>query len=226
MSHFDHSPRPRRALQHVPRFHYPSGSKTYLPDVSRPSINFWEVLGRRRSRRRFARLDLATLSSVLWSAGRSKGSTASGDPFLFAQRPYPSAGSLYPIDLLVFSPDHGGGERYDPVAHALVDLELPAPEIERFLAVVEESLPLGNATLIWLVADVQVVRARYHHHETLVWREAGAVLATLGLVAEAHGLNHCMLGMTGEPWVSAFFGRVDSDGPVGVGGILLGHTAE
>lgn len=43
----------------------------------------------------------------------------------------------------------------------------------------------------------------YADSETLVWRDAGAMLQTLALVAELFGLGFCPLGILGSEVVSA-----------------------
>lgn len=59
-------------------------------------------------------------------------------------------------------------------------------------------------TTIQLFADpVRLIRC-YEHHESLLWRDAGSVIATLCLVAEALGLAAVPLGRIGTNIVQAY----------------------
>ncbi len=60
---------------------------------------------------------------------------------------------------------------------------------------VDLCLEIGKGTVFWFVADLARVGAKYRNPESLVWRDSGALLATLGVVAEALSLNFCALGL-------------------------------
>lgn len=86
----------------------------------------------------------------------------------------------------------------------------------------ESMVPAPEATKTLLVAEPGKTQAKYFNHESLVWRDAGALLATMGFVAEALNLNYCPIGITGEPWAS----MLSSEGNlVGVGAALIGGRA-
>jgi hypothetical protein len=110
---------------------------------------------------------------------------------------------------------------YDSLGHSLGQLALASrAPYRRLHALVNTLLPLGASVVVWFVADFGRTLARYRHGESLVWRDAGALLATMNLVAEALGMNCCALGATGDPWVS----RMLQAGTTvrGVGGCLIG----
>ncbi|WP_123863478.1 hypothetical protein [Burkholderia plantarii] len=64
-------------------------------------------------------------------------------------------------------------------------------------------LPGSNGALLTFVADMARPASAYAHCETLVWRDAGAMLQTLALVATLFGLSFCPLGLLGSEVVSA-----------------------
>jgi hypothetical protein len=86
---------------------------------------------------------------------------------------------------------------------------------------VDEVIPIGGATILWLAAQFDRTMARYENGESLVWRDAGCFLGTLDLTAEALGMSFCQLGLTGEPWISQTLGS--GHRVVGAGGCLVGE---
>ena len=71
------------------------------------------------------------------------------------------------------------------------------------------------------MAEPGKTAAKYEHHETLVWRDAGVVLGYMSLVAEALGLSFCPLGLTGRPQLTEFL--PESQAMHGVGLSVLGR---
>jgi hypothetical protein len=51
--------------------------------------------------------------------------------------------------------------------------------------------------------------SKYQNGESLIWLDAGALLSTIYLVAEASGLACCAVGITGAPWVTQALGGED-----------------
>jgi SagB-type dehydrogenase family enzyme len=110
---------------------------------------------------------------------------------------------------------------YEPVPHALSKLRI-ADQIllEQFLVLVDGIVQLEEATIIWFGAQFGRTLSKYENGDSLVWRDAGALLMTISLVAEFLGLNCCALGITGEP---SFSRILESREKVsGVGGLLIG----
>jgi hypothetical protein len=61
--------------------------------------------------------------------------------------------------------------------------------------------PAENATLIVLIADVDLANHYYLNPRSLILREAGVLLGHAALVAAALGLGFRILGGTGTPLV-------------------------
>jgi hypothetical protein len=113
-------------------------------------------------------------------------------------------------------------ERYDPYGHALARCILDLRAAENWLAELTPIIPRHAAgTLLWFGIEWDRTGCRYSSPASLVWRDVGALLATLTFVAEATQLAVLPLGATGEPWFSRM---ICSNGAVtGGGGCLIGE---
>jgi SagB-type dehydrogenase family enzyme len=129
----------------------------------------------------------------------------------------PSAGALHPIEvLLVIGTVNPRIARYDPLGHSLDLLRLrDASAMHDLLAKVREIVPQANGTTIVLVGDERRVGAKYENPESLFWRDAGALLQTMSLVATANRLACCFLGILGVDALRAI-GLQDRLTPTGV----------
>lgn len=183
-----------------------------------------DVLMSRRSRRDFGPLNTEQLSNVLWFSCKvlDNGSDSPhGRAWQF--RPTPSAGARHPIDILIVEGDVMSVPTvtlYDPLAHALKRLRLPnvLPLID-LLREIKQVLPWERGVIVLFAAQFGRTAAKYEHADSLVWRDAGALIATLGIAAEGLGLACCALGVTCEPWLSQAF---ETTLLSGVGGCVLG----
>ena len=126
----------------------------------------------------------------------------SGDPFARSRRLSLSAGAIHPVGILLTQ-----GSRvfhYDAHAHELDILRVQQPP---FLASFAEDcgqiLPTASGTGIVLVGDVARIRALYERPLSLLWRDAGALLQTLALVASSYSLAFCPLGILGTAVLDA-----------------------
>jgi hypothetical protein len=110
---------------------------------------------------------------------------------------------------------------YDRAAHVLRRLSNVNIKARKKLA--EESnevIPENRGIQFWMAAQPSRLTKHYFFAESLVWRDAGVLLGTWGILAEASGLSSCSLGITGEPWVSRLTRSAKS--VVGVGGWVVG----
>jgi len=114
---------------------------------------------------------------------------------------------------------------YDSNHHVFGVRELPnAKLIQQCLQEVDRCLETHNGTVIWFVADLARSGAKYRNLESLPRRDSGALLATLGLVAEGMRLEFCGLGLHEIPSLKRFLKFNQS--VVGVGGcIVIGPIA-
>jgi SagB-type dehydrogenase family enzyme len=202
------------------QYHF-AGAKLYLP---RPTISmgrsFIEVLEGRRSRRLFGRLSAQRLSLLLWYAARTRASHQESSGFLWQHRPAPSAGGRHPVDILV------AGQRetalYDPISHSLHPLHNGDLIADGLVSLTNEVVPVQQATILWFVAQPARTASKYANAESLIWRDAGALLTVISLVAEALDLNCCAIGATGDPWLS---GALEFGEDLhGLGGCLVGEA--
>jgi SagB-type dehydrogenase family enzyme len=118
-------------------------------------------------------------------------------------RSAPSAGGIHEIDTYLVSPDTQVVERYDSLCHAL-DKLVVADEtcIDRFLNDVRAASPAARGTVMAFIADTESIGGVYANSASLLWRDAGCVLATMHLCAEALGLAFLPLGLLGENMIA------------------------
>ncbi|HBO1217385.1 TPA: nitroreductase family protein [Pseudomonas aeruginosa] len=192
------------------------------PSKVPPVLGALQLLERRRSQRSFTHLRPEELAALLWFSARTQATANSNLGFQLEQRPSPSAGAIHPVHVLVLTPGDTEWCRYDGRANALIEVPGSSDILQGLSVQMESMVPAPEATKTLLVAEPGKTQAKYFNHESLVWRDAGALLATMGFVAEALNLNYCPIGITGEPWAS----MLSSEGNlVGVGAALIGGRA-
>jgi hypothetical protein len=76
-----------------------------------------------------------------------------------------------------------------------------------------------RGTTLQFIADANYLSSYYENSETLLWRDSGALAATICLVATAMGLTSVILGRTGADLLT------DWEGFVGVGAVHIGAPA-
>jgi hypothetical protein len=192
-------PTPRKGWKPNVQAPWPSGRREVLPKgLEGPEVTLRDVFANRRSRREFKPLALESLSQLLVLACKVHFSICDTTQ---SSRPAPSAGALHPIHVLLHRPGDELWNCYDPFEHALVDV---ASQISP-IAVREDLgaiMPGDDATLLLFAAEPSGTFAKYEHACSLVWRDAGILQGYFSMAAEALGLHFCLLGVTGEPWVS------------------------
>jgi SagB-type dehydrogenase family enzyme len=216
-------PTPRqRELPYI-EFTYPIIAREYLVIPETPlQKTFSEVIKNRQSRRSFGRLAPEKLSSLLWHAAKTQSTYREESGFLWQHKAAPSGGGRHPIDIFII--DQTAEKKqlhlYDPIAHVLCQLEANVAQLNEFANRVNSVVACEEATIIWFVAQTARTLSKYENGESLIWRDSGALLATIYFVAEALDLNCCGLGITGEPQIT------ESIGAKGilraVGGCLVG----
>lgn len=118
------------------------------------------------------------------------------------QRITPSAGGLHPYSFLCIGDDDRRVLLYDPVGHAFQPLAVPHSDLYE-LNQDEVSAILGSApgVTVRIVIDASKVSAAYRNPETLILRDAGAILPVAGMLAEWLNLLACPLGFLGLEFV-------------------------
>ena len=142
---------------------------------------------------------------------------------LWVSKPFPSGGGCHAIQMLVLGAPVWNDSLliYNSEHHVFGIRELPNVKlVQKCFQEVGACLGVGNGTVIWFVADLARSGARYRNPESLAWRDSGALLATLGLVAEGMGLKCCGLGLHDIPPLRRFLNLDQS--VIGVGGCIVG----
>lgn len=192
----DAEPAPRLGIE--ARYRVPSLDEwTALPRAIRePAAGFLDVLRARRSAIG-GLVDGDDLSSLLWHATALRERRADGRFGVpWESRPAPSAGGLHAIRIVVLPLDDGAqaGE-YLPDHHALAPIDPNGIEANR--ASVAEMIGATTGTTLQLACDLDLLAACYDNPETLMWRDAGALAATISFAATALGMTSVALGRTG-----------------------------
>jgi SagB-type dehydrogenase family enzyme len=189
------------------------------PELGRKS--FSEILANRKSRRTFGPLSDGQLSALLWHSAKTRKSQLLDGELVWESRPAPSGGGVHPIDLIVIdrSASQPRFRIYDAISHSLGSFEVwDTLSTANLLSMVSEVLPIGNGVTLWFAAQFGKTMSRYDNGESLVWRDSGALLGVIYLVAEAIELSCCGIGITGDPMIQAIMG----DKYRGVGGCVVG----
>lgn len=198
------------------------GVKSNLPDIS-----ISETFRKRRSYRNFGRIHFFSLSNLLFHGGRVRDVWEAPDGYRATSRPSPSAGGRHPIDLLCVANDVEGLKEgiyvFDPFVCDLI--EIPNSEKAQEELTMEAFVRLGENDIpplaIFFVAQLHKTFSRYPGGITFIYRDSGALLATLSLVATSLGLYSCGIGSSGMRIVNELM-EIPFPKAVEVGGIAVG----
>lgn len=219
------SPILRQREKPYSEFQYSITERIFLPQATAlPKTTFSKVLALRRSRREFNPVTEPDLNRLLWHSAKALEVSPPARSARWQHRPAPSAGGRHPIDILMIDriADKKSVFLYQPEPHALAKLRIANnSSLEGFYSSIDEIINAKNATILWFAAQFDRTLSRYKNGESLVWRDSGALVATIALVAECLNLSSCAIGITGEPFISQLLA---SKGElVGVGGLLVGQ---
>ncbi len=170
--------------------------------IARVDEGLLPLLERRRTKRSFNALSKTELSELLWRCARTQAVADSEYGFELERRPALSAGAIHPIHILIDHNATGNWRRYDSRRHGLHDIPGASELFAQFDQQCEATLRIGQGTRLLLAAEPGKTFAKYEQGESLIWRDAGVLLAMMAMVAEALGCAFCPLGITGEPWAS------------------------
>ncbi|RZL06161.1 MAG: hypothetical protein EOO89_24765, partial [Pedobacter sp.] len=181
-----------------------------------------ELISARKSGRSFLHLELEQLADLLWYSAKSIETFCNDKGYVTSHRSSPSAGARHPIDLLIHRPQVGGLEYYNPFEHSLCALGLEEEIVLQFIGHIQVSMPDQSGTLIWFLAHPNRTTAKYENADSLIWRDAGALIQSIQLTAAAMGLGSCAIGTLGEPFLSMMF---DQNATIlSAGGIIVGNN--
>lgn len=220
------NPYPKKNKVIVPIFEYPIMESVSLLRVNKKnSLKIVECIVNRKSSRDLKFADPTQIGELLWHSAKVTGIDVEKDGYILSSRRAPSAGARHPIDIIVSQPKRENEERrcfsyYNPFEHSLNLLSLNYEISEKFFQHINEVVSINDATIIWFVAHPVRTSAKYDNFESLIWRDAGALIYCIQLVSTILGLKSCPIGSLGEPYISQLFKK---NGAVfGVGGILIG----
>lgn len=211
-------PRPRAYPRSSDDLEWPVAGSVVLPIAVVPQLDFADLFESRRSVRRLTRPPLARVASAIAFATRSRfvRDTESAPRY---RRLSPSAGALHPFRV-VMSTSAGAFRSWliDADAQMLHRLDVKsALSATLSREQIRELAPEALGFAITLIGNEGLLKAHYSEHESLFWRDAGALMQTLLLSFEAFGLHSCMLGVSGAELVKA----LGLKAPARAGGIIV-----
>ncbi|WP_162796112.1 nitroreductase family protein [Pedobacter nanyangensis] len=214
------NPSPKEIQDLILPFQYPLdhvGIRLNRPEQD-PELNFFSVIKDRKSIRNLKPLKEKQLDYLFWFAARVYQASVAND-YILSHRASPSAGGIHPIDILVHRPENSFFEYYSPFEHHLYKVQLEQEIIQSLLCHIDLAFPNRDTPLLWFLAHGKRTKAFYQNFESLVWRDAGALLQTFQLTCTALGMGSCAVGTLGEPFISSLFG----EDIVSAGGIIIGN---
>jgi SagB-type dehydrogenase family enzyme len=214
----------------------PAGRRFPLARAERvaPEMTLSEAMARRGSVRDFAEAGptVEQLGELLYRSARVRAMTeavgAGLAPYPASERPYPSAGSLYELELYLTVDRTEGLPRgiyhYDPVGHALTLVNERADHVDELLdnAMVllgAQGRPPALITMTARMGRLSRVYDSIAYATTL--KHVGVLQQTLYLVATVLGLAPCALATGDDEVATAAFG-LDYPAEVSVGEFVVG----
>ena len=168
-----------------------------------PTADLFDLLETRKSRRKFRHMKTQDISSLLWFTSRHIGSYPEDSNRV--KTPIPTAGALASVRIFVLEPS-GQVWVYEPMGHKAGVLPVPIEIYSRIHKAANEFFNIGEGTLLLFAASRPFISKYYEYPDSLILRESGVLLGTLGLVAEAFKLAFCPLGTTAEDWLNLILG--------------------
>lgn len=213
------NPRPRSEPKPYEPVVWPATQFVPLPEgLIQDTPPFAEVAEARRTRYSFTPLSDGQLSALMQLTCRVTATLAGPLAFAQSHRPAPSAGAVHPVHVVMHRPGDAALCRYDPYGHGLSQLDTFL-EPSDLRAAMHEVIDAPAGTLLLFVAEPGLTASKYKDAASLVWRDAGVLLGTFAMAAEALSLNFSPMGVTGEPWASQL---IPGAPLVGVGAAFLG----
>lgn len=192
-----------------------------------PTRPFAGVLAARRSRRCYGPLEVGSLGTVLARSALLRRRWAGEDGFPESSRPAPSAGARHSLTLVVLAVRVNGLAAgmwvLDPEAAVLrparPGLGTPGEALQAITAALR--IPDPPPATVFTVAQPARTLSRYATGMPLIWRDTGALLATVHLAATDLGLASCIAGTSAV----LFSGDAEPEPVVDTGAIAIGGPA-
>jgi SagB-type dehydrogenase family enzyme len=180
---------------------FPDVPSIALPPPDGPAADFITLTGQRASCRHFT-ADPLSLGEVSCLASATYGTTGYADlgAVLLPERPVPSGGGLYPLELYFLmrqgAPIHAGVFHYHPYTHVLEqlrDVALPKPYVQ-YLFMGQQWFADAAAIAILTAVPRRTARKYGDRGYRYLLLEAGHAAQNLVLAATALGLGTCCGG--------------------------------
>jgi SagB-type dehydrogenase family enzyme len=209
---------------------YSAATQVHLPDPEVLTMPIGVALAERASCRQFGSQPLTAkqLSPLLKAAYGVYGEASAGNTHQ-RERPVPSAGGRYPLEiyLLLWNVEgiRSGTYHYEPLQHTLEYLHTDPPRARIPLLFLNQPYLGDAAALVVLtgIVDRQLDRYRDRGYRYLLI-EAGHVAQNFGLVAAAIGVGSLSLGGFMDDSVAALL-DLQQDCEVALYGVALGARA-
>lgn len=216
------NPSPKEVEETTSAFRYPGSEKLLL---QRPQAllqnNFFDLVHQRQSDRKFKPLLAQQLEDLLWYSAKILKTFTQKNGYILSHRPSPSAGARHPIDIIVAKPNNKMIlEYYNPFDHSLNPISIDYSLVSKFINHVNKGIEIQQGTLIWFLAYPDRTTAKYNHAESLIWRDAGALIYCIQLTCTALNLLSCPVGTLAEPFITNLFSKK----VLSAGGIIIGGT--
>lgn len=195
-------PIPRANSFPAESFDWPVISRAGCAPVVAPSSQTFEsVVERRRSGRQMAQAPISEIVNVLGFAMRPR--FWKDDVFRRTRSLAISAGALHPLSVLIIPGRYDQRlYRYNVVEHCLETLRIEIAVLNGWLQRATEVLPGADGTYLLFTADTTGPNAVYENAESLIWRDAGALLQLVAMVSSSFQLEFCPLGLLGSEIVA------------------------
>jgi SagB-type dehydrogenase family enzyme len=180
-------------------------------------------------------LDCTARVQSTWSSYLDLGDGGEGDAgpsLMFTFRPYPSGGSSYELELyLAVDKCEGLGRgfyHYDAGEHALVAIDIAAPELDALLKGAEFAMGASAPPQILITIAARFGRVAWKYSSiayALILKDTGVLTQTFYLMATDMGLGGCAIGTGNIDLFAKMTGTAfHVEGPVGQ--FALGRGAE
>ena len=210
-----------------------AASPAALPPIAR-------LLRERHSTRDFDDRQPMTLAELarfldctmrIQSKWKSRLDLGGGPLVAYTTRPYPSGGSSYELELYLAIANCEGLARgfyhYDADRHALVPIEVRAPELDAMLTAAEFAMDASGPPQILLTIAARFGRVSWKYSSiaySLILKDVGVLIQTLYLAAADMGLGGCAIGTNNIELFARMTGiEFHVEGPVGQ--FALGRAA-
>lgn len=165
-----------------------------------PYADIFDLLEVRQSRREFRAMSINDISTLLWFTQRQTANIPGTIDRV--KSPIPTAGALASVRTIVLMPSEEAWV-YNTMEHKSEVLPAPIDKCNTIRRSASDFFSISEGTLLLFFAHRPFVTRYYQSPDSLVLREAGVLLGTLGLVAEALKFSFCPLGTTAEGWLKS-----------------------